>query len=112
MSKRTLGILLLVLSPMAMAEDAWDWSAAVTLETIGNLDGGVDTGWRSLSNLDLTLSLDTGAAGLWADGEVFVYVLGNYGRNPSDLTGDLQGVSNIAADDAIKIYELWYQHSF
>lgn len=112
MLKRVLGVLLLTLPPITVADEAWDWSAALTLEGIGNLEGGNDRGWRGLSNLDLTLLLDTDAAGLWSEGEFFVYVLGNYGRNPSELTGDLQGISNIAADDSLKIYELWYQHSF
>lgn len=97
----------------AMAEtSAYDWGAAVTLESISNLSGGVETGTRQLGNLDITLALDTGAAGWWDKGEFFVYILGDYGKNPSDLTGDLQGISNIATDNAIKLYEFWYQHHF
>ena len=45
-------------------------------------------------------------------GRVLFYVLGNYGHDPAELTGGVQGVSNIAADNSIKIYEFWYQHTF
>jgi porin len=41
-----------------------------------------------------------------------VYVLGNYGKPPSELTGELQTLSNIEAENNLKIYELLYQHSF
>lgn len=93
-------------------QPAYSVAGALTLESVTNLDGGIKKGARELVNLDLTLALDTEAAGWWSNGEWFVYVLGNAGKNPSDYTGDLQGVSNIATDEAIKIYEFWYQHYF
>lgn len=93
-------------------KSAYAVARALTLESVVNLDGGVKEGSRELANLDLTFALDTGAAGWWSNGEWFVYVLGNAGKNPSDYTGDWQGVSNIATDEAIKIYEFWYQHYF
>lgn len=90
----------------------YEFGAALTLESIYQLDGGVKTGSRELANLDLTFALDTAAAGWWENGEWFVYVLGNAGKNPSDYAGDIQGISNIATDEALKIYEFWYQHRF
>lgn len=101
-----------LLNDSAEQKPAYALAAALTLESVTALDGGVKEGSRELANLDLTMALDTGAAGWWANGEWFVYVLGNAGKNPSDYTGDLQGVSNIATDEAIKIYEFWYQHYF
>lgn len=91
---------------------AYAWAAALTLESVTNLDGGVKRGTRELANLDLTLTIDTGAADAWQNGEWFIYVLGDAGKNPSEYTGDIQGVSNIATDESLKIYEFWYQHSF
>lgn len=85
---------------------------ALTLEHVQNLDGGVDQGSRSLASADFTLTADTAEAGWWQGGELFGYVLANYGGDPSELVGDVQGMSNIAAEDETKLYELWYQHSF
>ncbi|MDX8397995.1 MAG: carbohydrate porin [Mariprofundaceae bacterium] len=65
------------------------------------------------SNTDLTLTLDTEAAGMWSGGTLFVYGLGNTGGNPTDYTGDAQGYSNIesTADQWI-VHEAWYQQEF
>lgn len=93
------------------AESPYDWTTALTLESVTNLDGGVEEDSSELVNFDLTLAIDTGAAGWWGNGEWFVYVLGNTGDNPSDDVGDVQGISNIATDEALKLYEFWYQHS-
>jgi porin len=92
--------------------EAYVWENALTLESIHNFSGGIDKGSAELANLDLTLAIDSEAAGWWQNGEAFVYLLGDYGRDPAEFTGGVQGTSNIAADDAIKIYEFWYQHSF
>jgi len=102
----------LPLHAFAEPSPAYEWSNALTLESVTNLDGGVAEGTRSLANLDLTLAIDTQAAGWWENGAVFIYVLGNYGKAPSDLTGDLQTISNIQTDNNLKLYEFWYEHSF
>jgi porin len=94
------------------SENAYVWENALTLEAIHNLSGGIEKGSAELANLDITLAIDSEAAGWWQNGNLFVYVLGDYGRDPAEFTGGVQGTSNIAADDAIKIYEFWYQHSF
>lgn len=115
MLKQLLPIFLLsTLSFKSFAQDSepYAWTHALTLESISNLDGGIKTGTRNLTNLDLTLSINTQAADWWDNGTVFIYVLGNYGKPPSELTGELQTLSNIEAENNIKIYELWYQHSF
>lgn len=96
----------------AHAESPYEWATALTLESVTNVDGGVQEGSSALANFDLTLAIDTNAAGWWGNGEWFVYALGNTGDNPSDDIGDVQGISNIATDEALKIYEFWYQHSF
>jgi len=91
---------------------AYEWANAITLESVSNLQGGLAQGTRNLANLDLTLAIDTQSAGWWSGGEVFIYVLGNYGKPPSDLVGDLQTISNIQTNNNLKLYEFWYRHSF
>lgn len=113
--KKLLTLLLLMtagVSFYARAESPYEWATALVLESVTNLEGGVREGSSQLANVDLTLAIDTEAAGWWGSGEWFVYVLGNAGDNPSDDVGDVQGVTNIATDESLKLYEFWYQHSF
>ena len=115
MLKHLFGFSLLCLTPFsAFAEEPapYTWAHALALESVTNMDGGIAEGTRNLANLDLTLAIDTQAAGWWANGNVFIYVLGNYGKAPSDLTGDVQTISNLQTDNNLKIYEFWYEHSF
>jgi porin len=94
------------------AKEVYDAGLALTLESISNLDGGIKKGSSQLANIDVTLGIDTEAAGWWDKGEWFIYVLGNTGDNPAEKIGELQAISNIATDESLKVYEFWYQHSF
>lgn len=97
----------------ALAENqAYTWENTLTLESLSDIHGGIAKGTRNLGNLDVTLTVDTQAAEWWQSGTLFVYVLGDYGSHPSELTGELQTLSNIEAENALKIYEFWYEHSF
>jgi porin len=100
------------LTTQVFADDAFVWENALTLESIHNVSGGIDKGSAELANLDITLAVDTESAGWWQQGSFFIYLLGDYGKDPAEYTGGVQGTSNIAADDSIKIYEFWYQHHF
>ena len=103
---------MIALCANAEDEQAYTWSTTLTLESISNLHGGVKTGTRNLANLDVSLTADTESAGWWNNGTWFAYVLGTYGKPPSELTGELQTLSNIEAYDNLTLYEFWYQHSF
>jgi porin len=106
-----LSAILAVTTMNARPASPYDWTAALTLEAVSNLQGGANTGTSGLTNLDLTVTIDTEMLGWWSGGELFIYGLGNSGDNPSEDVGDLQGISNIATDSAAKIYEFWYRHS-
>jgi len=94
------------------ADEAVQYEFALTVEHFQHLSGGAKTGSSTLGSADFTVLADTGAAGWWEGGEVFGYLLANYGDEPADLVANWQGMSNIAAADELKLYELWYQHSF
>ncbi|RYY03167.1 MAG: hypothetical protein EOO53_08375 [Gammaproteobacteria bacterium] len=115
MLKKSLALLLIfAISSQLSAEEIapYTWSNALTLESLTNLKGGVERGPRTLANLDVSLVVDTQAAGWWDDGTLFVYGLGTYGKPPSEFTGELQTLSNIEAYNNFTLYEFWYQHSF
>jgi porin len=73
-----------------------------------NLSGGIATGDRYLDNVDVTFDLD-GEALFGIEGlKLFGYVLYNNGHVLSDeLVGSAQGISNIEATEAVRLYELW-----
>jgi porin len=86
----------------------------ITTDLIRNVSGGVETHGTLLGNIDMTFEMDTNKAGLWKNGTFFVYILGNTVNNRylSDLVGDTQVTSNIEAEEALRIYEAWYEHRF
>jgi len=83
-----------------------------TTDLFGNLAGGSDTGIRYLDNLDVELQFDTDAGLGWGSAEFYIYGLANQGGSISELAGDLQGVSNIEAENSWRIYEFWLQKYF
>jgi porin len=87
--------------------------AAYTGEMWRQVSGGVQTGDRYLDNLDVTAAVD-GEQLLGFEGlQLFGYVIYNNGHALSDdLSGSAQGVSNIEASRAVRLYELWSQWQF
>jgi porin len=98
----------------ALEQNGVDAEAVLTLDAMDNLRGGARRGGTLLGNFDLTFTADTARAGWWQNGTFFLYLLGNFnaGGPLTDKVGDLQGTSNIEADQAVKIYEAWYEHQF
>lgn len=120
----------LLVSGAARAEDGWpylfgDWGGArrvlaehgvgvefvSSVDLIGVVDGGIDTGFETPANFDLTLTLDTEAAGWWKNGSFLVYWLGNVGSDPSARAGALQDASDLETNGTFKLFEASYEHS-
>lgn len=95
------------------SQDPFKVSVAYTGEFWGNLYGGTDTGTRYLDNIDVNLEINFSALPLGLRGiTVYIYGLGNQGGSISELTGDLQGLSNIESDNSWRIFEVWAQKKF
>jgi porin len=47
----------------------------------------------------------------WRGAQVYLSVLGTYGGQPSDLVGDVQGVSNLEGPSSVWIEEVWLQQN-
>ena len=81
-------------------------------DTAANLLGGAKRGVAYSGNLHGQLSLDggqlLGVPGLTA----FADGLSVHGGQPSGLSGDAQGISNIAAPATVELYEAWIQYNF
>lgn len=60
--------------------------------------------------LDLSLTVDTGEAGLWPGGTLHIQGMRMHGDQPTRFViGDLQGASNIEAPERIVLEEAWYE---
>ena len=81
-------------------------SFVYTADIHSNIAGGSETGTRYLDNIDVNVSFDI------EDFSFFVYGLGNQGRSISALSGDIQTLSNIEAENSWRLYEAWVQRSF
>jgi porin len=92
--------------------DALTVSATYTGEQWRQASGGLTTGSRYLDNLDITIDADAERIAGLEGMQVFAYLLYNNGHAVSDLTGAAQGISNIEATEALRLYELWTQWSF
>lgn len=87
-------------------------SSTYTGELVGNAAGGVQRGATVLGvgGAQATLRLQR-LIGWWRGGSVFVFVLGAQGGAPSDLVGDVQGVSNLQAPHRVRLEEIWLQQN-
>ncbi|RMG43634.1 MAG: carbohydrate porin [Candidatus Dadabacteria bacterium] len=83
-----------------------------TMDYIADLSGGLKRDEAFLGNYDLTFTFDTGKLGVWDNGTLFLYFLGNFGDAPTEIIGDLQGSDNIEAPETFKLFEAWYEHTF
>lgn len=114
-----LGILLATAAAGARAgDDCGDACPAWRLETVylgdvlSNVRGGIERGTRYLDNLDLMLEVDGGRVPGMDGLKLFVYGLYNNGHAfSSELTGDVQTVSNIEAVHSLRLMEAWIDAS-
>jgi len=85
-----------------------------TGEVFSNLHGGLnsDDATEYRGNVDLTVSLDTQALGLWPGGAFFFYLQNGHGRGiTEEYVGDFQVISNLDAHDFTQISEYWIGQS-
>ncbi len=85
--------------------------AAYVGDVIGTAAGGLRRDAVYLDNLDLKLHLEGARLLGWPGALGFIYVLSNRGDSPETVVGDAQGVSNIAAPRAWRLYEAWVQQN-
>lgn len=85
--------------------------AANTTDLFASVDGGV-SGESTVSNLfELAVTADTEALVGLRGGTLFFLGLGTHGDDPGSASGTVHAPSNLAADDAWRILEFWYEQS-
>jgi porin len=67
------------------------------------------TAFAGAAGVQVTISLRRLVG--WQGGSLFVFALGTHGGAPSELVGDVQGVSNLEAPGAVRLEEAWLQQN-
>ena len=109
MCRRFAVYILLLLGSTSFA-GGFEFSAEYTADILGVVAGGISTGSEYIDNLDLELEIDVAEA--MSAGAGIVLIRGLYNNRSTfsaDRVGDLQVVSNIDADEAARLFELWYE---
>jgi porin len=85
--------------------------AANTIDLFASVDGGADDE-STLSNLfELAVTADMGTLTGIEGGTLFFLGLGTHGDDPGASSGTAHAPSNLAADDAWRVLEFWYEQS-
>jgi porin len=82
-----------------------------TGELVGDAAGGVRRGVKALGLAGAQLTLELRRLVGWRGARAFLFVLDTHGGAPSDLTGDVQGVSNLEAPADVRLEEAWLQQN-
>ncbi len=85
---------------------------SIIADAYHNASGGLKQGqvYSGLISSDISLDLQ-GLIG-WNATTFYASAISITGGNPSDYSGDSQGISNIASENNNRIFELWLQHDF
>ena len=78
-------------------------------DVMGNVSGGMRQKTVFIQNIDLKLIIDTEELIGLPGSNVLFSALQNNGTSISAHAGDVQGVSNIEADQTIRLFEVWFQ---
>ena len=81
-------------------------------DAFGDLAGGNRRGITGTGNLHVQLGVDGGQLLNVPGLSGFLDLLWIHGGQPSKLAGDAQGVSNLAAPAAVRLYEAWLEYNF
>src|SRR6266487_4353557 len=82
-----------------------------TGELVQNAAGGARRGATFAGAAGVQFTLLLGQLVGWHGARIFVFALGTHGGAPSDLVGDVQGVSNLEAPAAVRLEEAWLQQN-
>jgi porin len=80
-------------------------------DTASNVSGGEKRGSTYSGALHLQVLFDGERLLNWPGATIYADFLDIHGGQPSNLVGDAQGVSNIAAPSSFRLYEAWLQYN-
>jgi porin len=72
-------------------------------------DGNEDVTYTNLSEAGFAFDMEQLAD--ISGGSAYIWVVGTHGDDPADVIGSIHAPSNIAAEDAFRLLEAWYEQS-
>lgn len=83
-------------------------------DMVSTLRGGLKQKSSYLGYVNMAMTFDLAKAGVIPGGKAYVSAHDTHGgENPTEqYVGDLQGVDNIEAPDAMRLYEYWYEQNW
>ena len=84
---------------------------AYTLDAINNAAGGVRRGTVVVGGADAQFTLHLARIVRWRGATAFVDADAVHGGAPSDIVGDLQGVSSLQSPPMVRVLEAWLQQN-
>ncbi|WP_162244362.1 carbohydrate porin [Sphingomonas sp. Leaf339] len=99
-------------SAQEKAPPAIDLGASYVIDAIGVMSADQPDHADLLDNLDLTATLDLDRLIGWSGGTGHLHLLNNFGGNPNNYAGTLQGIDNIeVAGQRLRLFEAWIEQS-
>ncbi|MEJ2076573.1 MAG: carbohydrate porin [Acidobacteriota bacterium] len=95
----------------ALEEQGFHFQLDYSVDFFSIVSGGLRRRTDYIHNVDVVVRMDGEKALGWPGMTFQVYGLNIEGRIPSDDAGDAQGLSNIAAPSATRLYEIWLEQS-
>lgn len=101
-------------SRSALEDAGWTLGATYVGETLGNVSGGVNSGFIYEGRLELSLDADLDKIAGWtgATFHVNAYQIHGRGLSAHNLGGNLLIASSIEATPATRLFDLWLQQNF
>lgn len=87
------------------------WNFAYTVDGIDNVAGGARRGTVVTGVAAGEVTLRLGPLVGWHGMSLFASVFAMHGGAPSDIVGDVQGVSSLQAPPALRLMEIWVQQN-
>lgn len=81
-------------------------------DVLANITGGIRHRVNYLDIVELGFLVDPGKISGWQGATFFCDMTGSHGQDPGECVGDIQGVSNIAAQNVWRLSEGWFQQNF
>lgn len=89
-----------------------DIGLAQTGDALRNASGGLERATTLSGLLELSVAIDVEEAAGIRGGSAYVMVAATFGDPIGNYTGTLHAPSNLAAEDAVRLLEAWYEQSF
>lgn len=88
------------------------YEASYTADLFKNIEGGLANSFNYLHNIDFSAFINFSKLAIINNSFLKIRFINTYGKDPCEMSGTIQGTSNIEAYDTWKVYELYFVKNF